>query len=41
MNLELGQITPPVGMNLFTIKAITRAKRVRRRGGGALRILLA
>jgi len=25
INLELAQITPPVGMNLFTIKAITRA----------------
>ncbi len=25
VNLELAQITPPVGMNLFTIKAITRA----------------
>ncbi|MEO8080975.1 MAG: TRAP transporter large permease subunit, partial [Caldimonas sp.] len=23
INLELAQITPPVGMNLFTIKAIT------------------
>jgi C4-dicarboxylate transporter DctM subunit len=25
INLELAQITPPVGMNLFTIKAITQA----------------
>ncbi|MEO7760789.1 MAG: TRAP transporter large permease [Casimicrobiaceae bacterium] len=25
INLELAQITPPVGMNLFTIKAITKA----------------
>ncbi|MCZ2440814.1 MAG: TRAP transporter large permease [Burkholderiales bacterium] len=25
INLELAQITPPVGMNLFTIKAITRS----------------
>jgi len=25
INLELAQITPPVGMNLFTIKAVTRA----------------
>jgi C4-dicarboxylate transporter DctM subunit len=25
INLELAQITPPVGMNLFTIKAITHA----------------
>jgi C4-dicarboxylate transporter, DctM subunit len=25
INLELAQITPPVGMNLFTIKAITNA----------------
>lgn len=25
INLELAQITPPVGMNLFTIKAISRA----------------
>ena len=25
INLELAQITPPVGMNLFTIKGITRA----------------
>ncbi|WP_028311723.1 TRAP transporter large permease [Derxia gummosa] len=25
INLELAQITPPVGMNLFTIKSITRA----------------
>jgi C4-dicarboxylate transporter DctM subunit len=25
INLELAMITPPVGMNLFTIKAITRA----------------
>ncbi len=25
INLELAQITPPVGMNLFTIKAITGA----------------
>jgi C4-dicarboxylate transporter DctM subunit len=25
INLELAQITPPVGMNLFTIKAITSA----------------
>jgi C4-dicarboxylate transporter DctM subunit len=25
INLELALITPPVGMNLFTIKAVTRA----------------
>jgi C4-dicarboxylate transporter DctM subunit len=25
INLELAQITPPVGMNLFTIKAVTKA----------------
>ena len=25
INLELAMITPPVGMNLFTIKAVTRA----------------
>lgn len=25
INLELGQITPPVGLNLFTIRAITKA----------------
>jgi C4-dicarboxylate transporter DctM subunit len=25
INLELAQITPPVGMNLFTIKAITKS----------------
>jgi C4-dicarboxylate transporter DctM subunit len=25
INLELAQITPPVGMNLFTIKAISKA----------------
>ena len=25
INLELAQITPPVGMNLFTIKAVTQA----------------
>ncbi len=35
INLELAQITPPVGMNLFTIKAITGspmgADRARRR----------
>ena len=35
INLELAQITPPVGMNLFTIKAITKsplgADRARRR----------
>lgn len=28
INLELAQITPPVGMNLFTIRAITRAPMV-------------
>src|SRR3546814_5009416 len=26
INLEIAMITPPVGMNLFTIKAITNAK---------------
>ncbi len=40
INLELAQITPPVGMNLFTIKAITRAPMVDIIHGSAPYVLL-
>lgn len=40
INLELAQITPPVGMNLFTIKAITRAPMGQIMRGAAPYVLL-
>ena len=33
INLELALITPPVGMNLFALKAITRAPTWKSSGG--------
>lgn len=40
INLELAQITPPVGMNLFTIKAITNAPMGQIVRGSAAYVLL-
>ncbi|MCM5571558.1 TRAP transporter large permease [Burkholderiaceae bacterium FT117] len=40
INLELAQITPPVGMNLFTIKAITQAPMAEIVRGAAPYVLL-
>jgi C4-dicarboxylate transporter DctM subunit len=40
INLELAQITPPVGMNLFTIKAITKAPMAEIIRGAAPYVLL-
>ena len=40
INLELAQITPPVGMNLFTIKAITKAPMAEIVRGSAPYVLL-
>lgn len=40
INLELAQITPPVGMNLFTIKAITKAPMIEVIKGSAPYVML-
>lgn len=40
VNLEMAMITPPVGMNLFTLKAITRAPMSRIIAGSAPYVLL-